>query len=71
VKTKFDFAIIDIMDDSYPYPTLLGIDWDFDKNAMMNLKKRQMSFEIDTLLMIAPLDPNEGDKYNEPVDEDV
>jgi hypothetical protein len=30
-----------------------------------------MSFEIDTLHIIAPLDPNEGDMYNEPVNEDA
>jgi hypothetical protein len=71
VKTKVDFEVIEIMDDSDPYPALLGIDWAFDNNAVLNLKKRQMSFETDTLCMIAPLDPNEGDMYNEPVDEDA
>jgi hypothetical protein len=30
-----------------------------------------MSFETDTFHIIAPLDPNEGDKYNEVVNEDV
>jgi hypothetical protein len=30
-----------------------------------------MSFETDTLHIIAPLDPNEGDRYNEPMNEDV
>jgi hypothetical protein len=30
-----------------------------------------MSFETDTLCVIAPLDPNEGDIYNESVDEDA
>jgi hypothetical protein len=53
------------MDDSDPYSTLLGIDWSFENNAVLNLKKRQMSFEIYTLCVITPLDPNEGDKYNE------
>jgi hypothetical protein len=71
VKTKVDFEVIEIMDDSNPYPTLLGIDWAFENNVVLNLKKRKMSFEIDTLHMITPLDPNEGDKYNEPVDEDA
>jgi hypothetical protein len=59
------------MDDSYPYPALLSIDCAFNNNTILNLKKRQMSFEIGTLHMIAPLDLNEGDRYNEPVDEDV
>jgi hypothetical protein len=33
VKTKADFEVIEIMDDSNPYPSLLGIDWEFDNNA--------------------------------------
>jgi hypothetical protein len=61
VKTKANFEVIEIMDASDPYPTLLEIDWAFDNNAMLNLKKRQMSFEIDTLCVVAPLDPYEGD----------
>jgi hypothetical protein len=71
VKTKVDFEVIEIMDESDPYPALLGIDWAFDNNAVLNLKKRQMSFETDTLCVVAPLDPYEGDRYNEPVDEDA
>jgi hypothetical protein len=63
--------VIEIMDDSDPYPALLGLDWAFDINALMNLKKRQMSFETDTLHVIVPLDPNEGDIYNELVNEDA
>jgi hypothetical protein len=51
VKTKADFEVIEIMDESDPYPTLLGIDWAFDNNVVLNLKKRQMSFETDTLCM--------------------
>jgi hypothetical protein len=34
-------------------------------------EEMKMSFEIDTLCIIAPLDPNEGDRYNEPVNEDA
>jgi hypothetical protein len=41
VKTKVDFEVIEIMDESDPYPTLLGIDWAFDNNVVLNLKKRQ------------------------------
>jgi hypothetical protein len=59
------------MDESDTYPALLGIDWAFDNNVVLNLKKRQISFETNTLHVVTPLDPYEGDKYNEPVDEDV
>jgi len=59
------------MDESDPYLALLGIDWAFDNNAVLNLKKRKMSFEIDTLCMVTPLDLYEGDHYNEPMAEDA
>jgi hypothetical protein len=39
---------------------LLGIDWDFDKQTIIDLKKRQMIFEVEYLRFIAPLDPTEG-----------
>jgi hypothetical protein len=71
VKTKVDFEVIEIMDDIDPYPTLLGIDWALDNNVVLNLKKRQISFETDTVCIIASFDPNEGDGYKEPVDEDA
>jgi hypothetical protein len=35
VKTKDDFEVIEIMDDSDPYPALLGIDWAFDNNVCL------------------------------------
>ena len=40
-----DFEVIEIIDDSTPYPTLLGIDWAFENQAIINLKKKTMSFE--------------------------
>jgi hypothetical protein len=40
VKTKVEFEVIEIMDDSDPYPALLGINWAFDNNVALNLKKR-------------------------------
>ena len=36
------FEVIEIVDDSNPYPELLEINWDFDMNAIINLKKRRM-----------------------------
>jgi hypothetical protein len=38
---------------------------------MLNLKKRQMSFENDTLREVVPLDPYMGDWYNELMDKDA
>jgi hypothetical protein len=39
VKTKVDFEVIEIMENSNPYPTLICIDWAFDNNVVLNLKK--------------------------------
>jgi hypothetical protein len=30
VRTKVDFEVIEIVDDTTPYLTLLGLDWAFD-----------------------------------------
>jgi hypothetical protein len=48
---------------SFPYPTLLGIDWDFNNSTVVDLKKRIMTFEGDGLKVITPLDPDESRKY--------
>jgi len=50
-----------------PYLVLIGP----LTTILLNMKKRQMIFDKETLHVIAPLDPYEGDKYNEPVNEDA
>jgi hypothetical protein len=60
VRTFADFKVIEIVDDSCPYPVFLGIDWDFNNSTVVDLKKRRMTFEGDGLRVIAPLDPDEG-----------
>ena len=45
VCTKADLEVIKIVDDTTPYPTLLGLDWAFDNQAIINLKIRKMTFE--------------------------
>jgi hypothetical protein len=30
VRSKYDFKVIEIVDDTTPYSTLLGLDWDFN-----------------------------------------
>ena len=56
VSTLADFEVIEIIDDSNPYPTLLGIEWAMENAAIINLKKRQMTFEGNGLRIIIPLD---------------
>jgi hypothetical protein len=63
------FEVIEIVDDRCPYPTLLGIDWTFENSTVVDLKKRHMTFEKFGLRVIAPLDPNEGPRYTEPIRE--
>ena len=69
VRTFVEFEVIEIVDDSCPYIALLGIDWDFNNSAIVDLKKRIMTFEGDGLKVIAPLDPDEGRRYTEPIRE--
>jgi hypothetical protein len=70
VRTFADFKVIDIVDDSCPYPALLGIDWAFNNSNVVDLKKRRMTFEDNGLNFIAPLDPYEDHKYTEPIREE-
>jgi hypothetical protein len=70
LRTFADFEVIDIVDDSCPYPVLLGIDWAFNNSTMVDLKKIRMKFEGDGLRVIAPLDPDEGHRYTEPIGEE-
>jgi hypothetical protein len=71
VKSRVYFEVIEIMDDSDPYPTLLGIDWEFDNNVIFYMKKYKISFKTYTFHIIVSLDPHEGDIYNELVNEDA
>jgi hypothetical protein len=66
VRTKADFEVIEIVDGTTPYPTLLGMDWEFDNQAIINLKTRKMTFESGEYRVIAPLDPSEGERFVEP-----
>jgi hypothetical protein len=49
-----------------PYPTLLGLDWEFDNQMIIYLKKRNMVLKVEYLKVIAPLDPTGGKRYVEP-----
>ena len=55
-----DFNIIEIFNGTSPYPTLLGIGWEMIYLAVINLKKRTMTFENHDTRLITPLDPREG-----------
>ena len=55
--------MIEIIDDSKPYPALLGMDWEFDNLVVINLKKKKMTFEGHNIRIITPLDPSMGPFY--------
>ena len=63
IRTFADFKVIEIVDDSFPYPAFLGIDWVFNNSTVVDLKKRRMTFEGNGLKVITPLDPYEGCRY--------
>ena len=65
VRSLVDFEVIEIIDDSMPYPALLGIDWEFENQAIINLKKNTMSFKGNGIWVIGPLDPALGPRYTE------
>jgi hypothetical protein len=64
------FKVIEIVDDSCPYPALLGIDWAFNNSTIVDLKKRRMTFECNGLKVISPLDLDEGHRYTKPIREE-
>ena len=60
VRSLANFEVIEIIDDSTPYPALLGINWAFENQAIINLRKKTMSFERNDIWVIGPLDPALG-----------
>jgi hypothetical protein len=55
-----EFEVIDIVDNTTPYPALLGLDRGFDNQAIFNLKTRKIIFESREYRVIAPLYPSEA-----------
>jgi hypothetical protein len=60
-----DFEVIEIVDDTTPYLNLLGLDWTFYNQAIINLNTRKMTFESGEYRVIVPLDPSEGERFVE------
>jgi hypothetical protein len=65
VCNKADFEVIEIVDGTTPYLALLGLDWVFDNQAIINLKTWKMTFESEEYRVIVPLDPLEGERFVE------
>jgi hypothetical protein len=71
VNTVSDFEVIEIMGDKDPYPTLLGVDWDYDNYVVIDLNKDTMTFEVDRIQVVQPLDPYVGPRYMEPTNKNM
>jgi len=67
IRSTTTFEVIEIVDDSIPYPTLFGLEWAFENLSMVNLKKRQLVLEKGDLRFIAPLDPKDGRRHVETI----
>jgi hypothetical protein len=39
VRSDTYFEVIEIVDDNQPYPTLMGLEWAFDNQDIINLKR--------------------------------
>jgi hypothetical protein len=65
VHSVANFEFIEIMDDSQTYPSLMGLEGEFENQTIINLKRREMVFEVINLKVTAPLDPAEGKRYIE------
>ena len=67
LRTYAYFEVIDIVNDTNPYPTLLGIDWVIYNQTIINFKKIILSFEDSEIRVVAPINPLEGQRYVDPV----
>jgi hypothetical protein len=56
---------MEIVDDHQPHPMPMGLEWAFENKVVINMKKREMIFEVGELKVTRPLDPTEGKRYIE------
>ena len=56
-SAQVDFEVIDIVNDSNPYPVPPGIDYATDMNGIINLENHKMIFEKKSLCIVVLLDP--------------
>ena len=60
LRTYDDFEVINIVDETNPYPPLLGIYWEIDNQTIIKFKKRILSFKAYEIRVAAPIDLLEG-----------
>jgi hypothetical protein len=67
VHTTSYFEVMDMVDESIPFPMLLGIDWAFENESMINLKIKKMIFQAGKFRVVSPLYPSYCERYVEPM----
>ena len=65
--TFVDLEVINIVDDTNPYPKLLGIYWAINNHTIINFKKMILSFKDNEMRVVSPIDPLEGQRYIDPI----
>ena len=56
MRTYVDFEVIDIVDDTNMYPSLLGIDQEIDNHTIINFQKMILTFEDLELRVVTTID---------------
>ena len=67
LHTYVYFELINIVNGTNPYHTLLGIYWAIDNQTFINFKKKILSFEDNEMRVMSPIDPLEGQRYVKPI----
>ena len=67
VRSLADFEVIEIIDDSNPFPELLGIDWYFYNLTVINLMNNKMTFKGHNIRKITHLYPSMCPHYSQPI----
>ena len=55
LRTFADFEVINIVDDTNPYFTLMGLYWAIENQTIINFKKRILSFGDNEIRVVSPL----------------
>jgi hypothetical protein len=69
--TTTDFEVMDMVDESIPFPALLGINWAFYNQSIISLNNRKVIFEARKIMVVEPLDPSDCEIYVEPMSDSV
>lgn len=72
VQTVADFKVIEIVYEKETDPTLLGFEWASNNEAIINLKKGEISFKIEGLKVLSSnlsIQQKEGSHYVEPMED--